>query len=140
MKVIRFVLSMLSSNPDVIFQKSKNPGCLVALPPLLSLLPGASLPLLPGKISSIYSKIYIYPGECRRGGHGLPPPGDNLPFSINNRLECWTPGHSSTLQVQADCLLHRLLWVRPDRPILRHEAPAPQEIDDDVEAGSVVDL
>ena len=23
----------------------------------------------------------------RRGGHGLPAPGDNLPFSINNRFK-----------------------------------------------------
>jgi len=24
---------------------------------------------------------------ARRGGHGLPAPGDNLPFSINNRFK-----------------------------------------------------
>ena len=24
---------------------------------------------------------------ARRGGHGVPPPGDNLPFAINNRYK-----------------------------------------------------
>ena len=24
---------------------------------------------------------------ARRGGHGVPPPGDNLPFALNNRFK-----------------------------------------------------
>ena len=69
---------------------------------------------------------------ARRGEDALPPPGDNLPFSINNR---WHYLHLLchllivfSLQIQADCLLHPVLWKRSLCPFLGHETSAPQEI------------
>ena len=68
---------------------------------------------------------------ARRGGDGLPPPGDNLPFSINNRSGPSRERKQTAMivfQIQADSLLHPLLWQRTLHPLHCHETSAPQEI------------
>ena len=112
--------------------------CSPVLPELPLMLPEGSAPLLPGEMNH-QSKDFAHEGRfllvmiIRRGGDGLPAPGDNLPFSINNRSfssayeNVYDVGH--IIQVQADLLLHHLLWLRPDHPLLCHEAPAAQEVE-----------